>query len=223
MTLISLTGLRTARNLVSDADSKIKEYEKTFNQLLLWFRDRAALQTEITVLRILGNVKDLGEQLCYGAICLATNAAICTAMEVDLNDMPYAGGAKFNSQRVCLPGTRTDIINDITDWVNSPDAPRMCLLTGVAGSGKSSIANTVAHQFDDLGRLGSSFCFDRSHAADRRPDNLFSTIARNLADLDAQRKSALWDVVQEKRSLRTTHEPAEQFNKLILLPAAGLM
>ena len=72
MTLISLTGLRTAKNLVSDADSKIKEYEKTFNQLLLWFRDRAALQTEITVfetkvtvLRILGNVKDLGEQLCY--------------------------------------------------------------------------------------------------------------------------------------------------------------
>src|SRR5436189_2214521 len=100
--------------------------------------------------------------------------------------MPYAAGAKFNSEKECLPGTRTKIINDITDWVNNPEAPRMCLLTGVAGSGKSSIANTLAHLFDELGRLGSSFCFDRSHAAERRPDNVFSTIARDLADLDPQ-------------------------------------
>ena len=72
MTLICPTGLRTAKNLVSDVDSKVKQYEETFNQLLSLFRDRAALQTEITVfetkvtiLRILGDVKDLGEQFCY--------------------------------------------------------------------------------------------------------------------------------------------------------------
>ena len=72
MTLISFTGLRTAKNLVSDVDSKVKQYEETFNQLLSSFRDRAALQTEITVfetkvtiLRILGDVKDLGEQFCH--------------------------------------------------------------------------------------------------------------------------------------------------------------
>ena len=156
-------------------------------------------------------------------ICFAADATVCKATEIDLNDMPYAGGAKFNSKKECLPGTRTSIINDISDWVNSSDGPRICLLSGVAGSGKSSIANTVAHRFKDLGRLGSSFCFDRSHAADRRPDNLFSTIARDLADLDHQRKSALWDVIQEERSLRTTHDPAEQFEKFILLPTANLM
>jgi hypothetical protein len=144
-------------------------------------------------------------------------------VEADLNDMAYAHGAKFNSEKECLLGTRKGIINDLTDWVNSADAPRICLLTGVAGSGKSSIANTLAHQFEELGRLGSSFCFDRSHAAERRPDNLFSTIARDLADLDAQRKSALWHVVQGKRTLRTTRAAAEQFDKFVLLPTVDLM
>jgi WD40 repeat protein len=152
-----------------------------------------------------------------------TNAIICTAAEVDLNDMPYAHGAKFNTDKECLPGTREKIINDVTDWVNSTDAPRMCLLTGVAGSGKSSIAMSVARRFDELGRLGSSFCFDHSHAAERRPDNVFSTIARDLADLDTQRKNALWQVIQGKRAVRTTHAVAEQFNKFVLLPAADLM
>jgi WD40 repeat protein len=148
---------------------------------------------------------------------------VCTAAEVDLNDMPYAQGAKFDPNRECLLGTRERIINDITDWVNSTDAPHICLLTGVAGSGKSSIAMSVARLFDEVGRLGSSFCFDRSHAAERRPNNVFSTIARDLADLDAQRKSALWQVVQGRRAVRTTHAIAEQFDKFILLPAADLM
>jgi WD40 repeat protein len=152
-----------------------------------------------------------------------TNVTVCTAAEVDLNDMPYAHGAKFDTNRECLLGTREKIINNISDWVNSTDAPRICLLMGVAGSGKSSIAMSVAGRFDGLGRLGSSFCFDRSHAAERRPNDLFSTIAHDLANLDAQRKTALWQVVQGKRAVRTTHAIAEQFDKFILLPAVDLM
>jgi hypothetical protein len=61
---------------VSDVDSKINEYEGTFDKLRLLFLERAALQTEITVrqtnvtalqtnitvLRVLDTVKDLGRQ-----------------------------------------------------------------------------------------------------------------------------------------------------------------
>jgi ABC-type dipeptide/oligopeptide/nickel transport system ATPase component len=101
--------------------------------------------------------------------------------------------------------------------------PRMFVLSGVAGSGKSSIAHTIARLFDDVGRLGSSFCFDRSNQAKLRPDAFFSTIARDLADLDPQRKQSLWRVVQDKTALRKTRAPREQFEHFILKPAADLM
>jgi hypothetical protein len=136
--------------------------------------------------------------------------------------MLYAEGARYDLDKGCLPRTRDTIIDEINRWVNSPngeDVPCIFYLSGVAGSGKSTIAHTIAHQYDQLGRLGSSFCFDRADQANRRPDNLFSTIARDLADLDPQRKRALWLTVKEKRSLRITRAPREQFEKFILVPA----
>src|SRR6202020_2948549 len=48
--------------------------------------------------------------------------------------------------------------------------------------------------------------------------NIFSTIARDLADLDPQRKHALWLTVKENQRLRVTRAPREQFEKFILMP-----
>jgi NB-ARC domain len=80
--------------------------------------------------------------------------------------MPYAEGARYHFDGGCLEGTREEMIDKICKWVNRDDdhVPRMLLLSGVAGSGKSAIAHTVAHRFDQVGRLGSSFFFDRSHS-----------------------------------------------------------
>ena len=112
--------------------------------------------------------------------------------------MSYADGARFGHDKGCLPGIRKGIIYQ---WVHSDGdgVPRMFPLTGVAGSGKSSITPTVALLFHELGCFGSSFCFDLSHLADRRPDNVFSTIARDLADMGPQRKHSLWQLIWDKR------------------------
>jgi hypothetical protein len=110
------------------------------------------------------------------------------------------------------------------EWVNSDDeeVPRVLLLSGMAGVGKSAIAHSLAKLFDGLGRLGSSFCFDRTNQAERRPDNLFSTIARDLADLDLEWRSTLCQVIHRKTALRNTRAPREQFEQFILNPAADL-
>ena len=106
--------------------------------------------------------------------------------------MPYAEGAKYDPYKQCLGGTRQQIIEEITEWANSVDDPhRILLLTGVAGSGKSTIAHTVARLFDHLKRLGASFCFDRAQQAGRRLDWVFATIARDLADFDQKLKCSL--------------------------------
>jgi hypothetical protein len=144
--------------------------------------------------------------------------------EIVLNDIPYARGARYDVDKGCLPGTRRDLIEEIMDWVNSDalDVPRVLLLSGMAGVGKSAIAHSLAQLFDGLGRLGSSYCFDRANQAERRPDNLFSTIARDLAELDPGWKSTLCQVIRGKSALRNTRAPREQFEKFILGPARGL-
>ena len=76
--------------------------------------------------------------------------------------MPFAKGARFRPSLVCLPGTREAILNRLVDWVTGgEDQPRICLLTGLAGTGKSAIANSLAMIFEKTGQLGSSFCFKR--------------------------------------------------------------
>ena len=144
-----------------------------------------------------------------------------TAESVDLNDMSYACGARFEWEKGCLPGTRESFLREICDVLNNSDedAPRVCLLTGVAGSGKSAVAHSIARLYSEQKRLGSSYCFASADVANRNPKNLFSTIARDLSDHDPQYKSALWQVVKDDRALRTSQSPMEQFKKLIIEPS----
>ncbi|KAH7902972.1 hypothetical protein BJ138DRAFT_973115, partial [Hygrophoropsis aurantiaca] len=61
-----------------------------------------------------------------------------------------ATSAAFNSANRsspprCLPGTRLDILKEISDWVDQPtDTGSIFWVYGGAGIGKSAIAQTVA-------------------------------------------------------------------------------
>ena len=138
--------------------------------------------------------------------------------------MPYAFGARFQREKGCLPGTRETFLREICDVLNNvdEDAPRVCVLTGVAGSGKSAVAHSIARLFDGQKRLGSSYYFSSTDVASRNPKNLFSTIARDLSDHDPQYKSALWEVVKDDRALRTSQSPTEQIERLIIEPSKDL-
>ena len=162
-------------------------------------------------------------------MCSIWTAAACsyvcnTGDAIKLNDMPYASGARYAQEKGCLPGTRESVLREICDILNNPaeDAPQVCLLTGVAGSGKSAIAHSIARLYDGQKRLGSSYCFSSSDVARRNPQNLFTTIARDLADQDHQFKSALLDIVKDSRALCTSPSLSEQIERLIIEPSAHL-
>ena len=140
-----------------------------------------------------------------------------TAGSIDLNDIPYAFGARDAQEKGCLPGTRESVLRDICDILNNPaeDAPQLCLLTGVAGSGKSAIAHSIARLYEGQKRLGSSYFFSCTDVARRNPQNLFATIARDLADLDRQFESALWEIVKDYLWLRTSQAPLDQVEHII--------
>jgi hypothetical protein len=92
----------------------------------------------------------------------------------------------------------------------------------MAGYGTSAVAHEVARQFDELERLGSSYCFDCADQTNRHPGNLLSTIASDIADVDLHWKKSLCDDVMGNRSFRTTCSPAEQFVNFILEPSKAL-
>ena len=139
--------------------------------------------------------------------------------------MHYAKGAGFVPEKSCMPATREEIIQDIVDWVNLPasaDVQRLCWLSGMAGTGKSAIAHTLAGLFNEIKRLGSSFFFDASMQEQRRVSYLFSTMAIDLADLDPEWKTSLWNVVKNDKALRTTSSLERQLKHFILEPTKHL-
>jgi hypothetical protein len=110
------------------------------------------------------------------------------AEDEQLKSLPGArlNGVQWDPDRACLSGTRKQILGDIIDWVHDPDSERILWLSGAAGTGKSSIANSVAQQLYTLGRLGASFCFDRDAVTTDTPGHLFGNLCHQLACFDDQ-------------------------------------
>ncbi|KDQ54636.1 hypothetical protein JAAARDRAFT_400570, partial [Jaapia argillacea MUCL 33604] len=215
---------RTIKNKVFPVDEVIVKFEKTFEGLKSDLLNKATIQASITVFRIWDTVKELGKRGgCHSDLELIQNLYI--EGEIVLGDLPYAS-ASFKIELECLPGTREEVLKEIVDWANNAsresDGSRVFLITGVAGSGKSAIAHTVARRFAEQDRLGSSFFFKRGSAERTLPEYLFGTIARDLADQNRQFRSNLLDVVRDNRSLRQTTSVPIQFRSFVLEPTRDL-
>jgi hypothetical protein len=115
-----------------------------------------------------------------------------------LDSLPGAklNGVQWDPDRVCLPGTRSDLLEKIIEWVHNPESERILWLSGAAGTGKSSVANSIAEYFHSLGRLGASFCFNRQHAHPETPGLLFGNICYQLALFDDQLRVAVLTAIR---------------------------
>ena len=98
----------------------------------------------------------------------------------------------------CLDGTRTDIINQIHDWtsrncdmesetvsasagpVDATGNSRIFWINGSAGTGKTTIAYTIAKACNEKNIPGASFFCSRDDAACSNPNFIFTTIAYQL-------------------------------------------
>src|SRR6266536_2884799 len=78
--------------------------------------------------------------------------------------LPCADDAAFDSQLweqkpQCLPETRVQLLRQIEAWSEMPNGPCIFWLKGMAGTGKSTIARTIANRLAKQRRLGASFIF----------------------------------------------------------------
>ena len=105
--------------------------------------------------------------------------------KIDFAKLPIAKGASFNSHMdehnaKCLENTRVELQRHIAEWARNKNGKPIFWLNGMAGTGKSTIARTVAQKFADNGQLGASFFFKKGEGDRGNAARFFTTIATDL-------------------------------------------
>jgi hypothetical protein len=99
-----------------------------------------------------------------------------------LQDMNPAIGAGYCSgnREGCLRGTRGDVLQQLEHWVGDKQGQHIFWLNGLAGTGKSTIAQTFAETTFAEGRLGASFFCSREFEDRSNIQRIFPTLALQL-------------------------------------------
>lgn len=106
--------------------------------------------------------------------------------ECILEQLPYARSVTFDSAEeasnsTCLEHTRVEVLDHIESWTVAKTGKTIYWLNGVAGTGKSTIARTIAKRMQDRHRLGASFFFRNDQDSQRTAALFVPTIAYQLA------------------------------------------
>ncbi|KAH7886710.1 hypothetical protein F5I97DRAFT_1869601 [Phlebopus sp. FC_14] len=122
----------------------------------------------------------------------------------------------------CLPGTRLGLLERLTEWVDDRDSgQRICWLSGLAGSGKSAVAQTVAEKYASQHRLAASFFFSRKEMARRTAQRFFPTITCHLLTFAPSITPAIVDALSDDYTI-PTKVLAEQMRRLLLAPLSAV-
>lgn len=192
------------KNSILNIEAQILAFKEKFLSLQNQFRLYVAGDTHLTVLKLHDEFRD-------------------HAAKADFRDMEYVADARcaascgMHQPAVATPPD--DVIASIQSWVigESKESERICVLYGPDES-CSAITRVIGEHFQRASRLGSSYCFRREPKV-RNYTNLFTTIARDLADKNAWFKDNLGSIVKNDTSLRSTRVVRTQFEEFILAPS----
>ncbi|KAK7683553.1 hypothetical protein QCA50_013388 [Cerrena zonata] len=195
---------RMLEQLWKDHSSKIDEFTGAFTELQKSLDSGMLLQNTFVTSRTL----DAVSQLLHSDTLQLLNP---TSMDASMRPE-------------CLPGTRVSVLEEIIGWlVDSEDVEsedvdeqpsNVLWMHGLAGSGKSTIATTIAEHFRSLQRRGAFLFFERSKSD---PAAVIRTLAYHLANFDPQLRSSICAAIDKDRSIAMA-PLRTQFTKLLLEP-----
>ncbi|KAF2258043.1 vegetative incompatibility protein HET-E-1 [Lojkania enalia] len=232
-----LSTVRTLLDPLEKCSQELKELETKLKAKLEPSVGRKAMQrfdiralkwplTSKEVEKTVKNLESYGNTFRHALQVDQTEVVLRIEKKLDLDDqktfklLPTAKGASFDSREeehnsTCLPNTRTELLDHIRKWVDNNNSKPIFWLNGAAGTGKSTIARTVARTFAD--RLGASFFFKKGEGERGNATRFFTTVARQLAFRVVELRPGI------KKAIHT--DPAisekglkDQFKKLILQP-----
>lgn len=139
-----------------------------------------------------------------------------------LRHLPYAEDAPFNSyakqhEPACLRNTRVDLLREIHSWADGQDERCIFWLSGLAGTGKSTIARTVARSYWDKQRLAGSFFFSRGGGDVGHAGRFVTTLAVQLARNVPAVKQFISDAIAESDDI-ASQSLRDQWHHLVVGP-----
>ncbi|CAE6509641.1 unnamed protein product [Rhizoctonia solani] len=117
----------------------------------------------------------------------------------------------------CTPNTRKQVLHDLEAWKNDRDNEKVCWMSGMVGTGKTTIANTLCSLLASHHELGASFFCSRSLPSCRDVKLVFPTIAYQLARFSSPFRYALSQVLGREPDAHTKVIQV-QFERMILEP-----
>ncbi|EGC40965.1 conserved hypothetical protein [Histoplasma capsulatum var. duboisii H88] len=109
----------------------------------------------------------------------------------------------------------------VEHWGDGHREECMFWIKGLAGTGKSTLARTIAHHFNEKGRLGASFFFSRGKKDLGDATAILTTIAVQLAEALPDLKNDICDVIEKHGDIG--QQPLyNQWRELIFQPLLRL-
>ncbi|SLM35359.1 WD40/YVTN repeat-like-containing domain, partial [Lasallia pustulata] len=177
-------------------------------------------------------VKAAAERARIASLSVPSSRPLSEAASADtvtmslLTHLPYAVDARFNTYSrqhdpICLPDTRVDLLREIYTWADGKDGRFIYWLNGLAGTGKSTIARTVARKYFENGQLGASFFFSRGGGDVGHASKFFTTIAVQLARKSQSLQRYIGDAVRKNADI-ATQSLGDQWRQVVLGPLSKL-
>ncbi|PCH35993.1 hypothetical protein WOLCODRAFT_108014 [Wolfiporia cocos MD-104 SS10] len=148
------------------------------------FQTGCLVRIEFGMSSLQGDMTRIRGELVAGNEMLLTD---CQQDEELLSRLLHIDHAEYRSainsnKNGYLSGTRTGLLAQLKHWAQDvSDQPPIFILSGAAGTGKSTVAYELAKELDEEGHLGASFFFVRGDAALSSTEHVFPSIAYQLA------------------------------------------
>jgi nucleoside-triphosphatase THEP1 len=125
--------------------------------------------------------------------------------------------SSYGNPTGCMAGTRVKILADLEAWASDDLSSKVYWLVGMAGTGKSTISQTLCEILDGKNMLGASFFCSRGSENARNARLIVPTIAHSLASTSPCIKSEIVKAIENDPKLAepTYINLVDQFNKLI--------
>ena len=115
----------------------------------------------------------------------------------------------------CLSGTREPVLQDIIFWAKTPQDQNVFWLNGLAGTGKSTIAQSISETLANDGSLGASFFCSRDFLDRRLLKHIFPTLAYQLACHYPHFRNHIIKIIKENPTVAHTSLVSQLENLLV--------
>ncbi|KAK0224104.1 hypothetical protein IW262DRAFT_1371032 [Armillaria fumosa] len=118
----------------------------------------------------------------------------------------------------CTEGTRLEILQRLTSWLDDISQPQIFWINGMAGTGKTTLAKSVARIASDKKVLGGSFFCSRRSADRRDVRRIIPSIAFHLAAVNEEYCRQVLKVIRKRKLGFVKTPPSEHWERLIVEP-----